>query len=95
MYEGPYLGGDDDFSDEGDDEQLPPPPDNSGLWTWDADAGEWVILDEPEPDESEDRGDDLPAYWDDDLPDDWYDLLDEGGYEYEEFEIGIDYGEDT
>lgn len=36
----------------------------------------------------------LPEWWDEDFPDEWLDY-DLGDYEYEEFEIGIDYGEDT
>ena len=58
------------------------------------DAGEYEAEDEPE---DRDLGDDMPEWWQDDMPDDWYDLMgfDYDAYEYEEFEIGIDYGETT
>jgi hypothetical protein len=52
--------------------------------------------DDSEPDSDDDR----PEWWDDDFPRDWMELVYEEGWdwddlEYEEFEIGIDYGEDT
>ena len=69
-----------------------------GPYLGDDEDREYELGDEYEAeDEPEDRdlGDDLPEWWDDDMPDDWYDLLEGAEYEYEEFEIGIDYGEDT
>lgn len=45
-----------------------------------------------------DADDEAPEWWDDDFPRDWMEMVHEGGWddwEYEEFEIGIDYGEDT
>lgn len=48
-------------------------------------------------DDSDDDSEELPDWWDDSMPDDWLDIMDLGfdDYSYEEFEIGIDYGEDT
>lgn len=52
---------------------------------------------EDDTDDDSTPDDDLPEWWDDRMPEDWYEMYDDfpGEWEYEEFEIGIDYGETT
>lgn len=47
--------------------------------------------------DDDDDGQDAPEWFDSTFPEDWLDLMDSdyGDWDYEEFEIGIDYGEDT
>lgn len=81
---------------------MPYNPVVDGMWVPgddddDDDEREYEIEDAPE---EQDLGDDMPEWWEDDMPRDWLEMFDEygwdyGDYEYEEFEIGIDYGEDT
>lgn len=87
--------------DDDDDDDIPDPPLRPGNWAWDDDAGEWIDLDElDESDFESDRGDDMPEFWEEDMPEDWLEMFYEAGWDidemdFEEFEIGVSYGDDT
>jgi hypothetical protein len=86
------------YNDDNDD--LPPPPDDREGWVWDDETGGWEYEgDEPAEDApaSADVDDDLPDwYFDlDSQSDEFWESFEDADFEYEVFEIGIDYGEDT
>lgn len=86
-----------------DEPDIPEPPGPEPGWVWDDDAGEWIWDDAygdapvSEHDEPESVGGDLPEWYDQSITDEWLDMWDEYGddLEYEEYEIGVYYGEEA